>query len=108
MLEDTTTSANHYRPGCFREPVHCPGGELAEVVDGVWLTERGYERFQSPLDSFSRPPCTVTRNQKERYVAFERWASGCFLWLNWCFETVKLYRYERPEALYSSPFTLSW
>lgn len=96
-------------PPTVDDPHTVPWGELAEIVDAVWLTERGYGRLDEQLRSLkdSSRPSPITRTQKERYMAFERWASGCVLWLNWCFETVELYRHERAEALFSSPFTLS-
>ena len=98
------------------DPFTIPWGELAEVVDGVWLTEEGYERLQTIIDDFGPPatgivrqfPHSLTDTQKRRYMAFERWASGCVLWLNWCFDAVELYRHARSEALFTPPFTLLW
>src|SRR5699024_708932 len=82
-------------------------GEIAEAVDAVWLTERGYEQLRT-IEDAGRKSWTsqnYTEEQQQRYANFEWWASGCVLWLNWCFETVELYRHERDESLYISPFT---
>jgi hypothetical protein len=93
-------------PAASGEPSTVPWGELAKIVDAVWLTERGHERLRL-LKRRRQSTRTLTRTQERRYDTFELWASGCVLWLDWCFETVELYRHGRAEALFLSPITLS-
>lgn len=93
-------------PAASDDPFTVPWGKLAEIVDAVWLTERGYERLQLAVRD-SQVSRTFTLTQERRYKAFERWASGCVLWLNWCFETIELYRHGRAEALFLSPINHS-
>lgn len=102
----------------LRSPYRFPWGEISHVVDAVWLTERGHERLRrlnnseygemGTLEWTKHHPSYRIRgkDQQERFLAFERWASGCVLWLRWKFETVSLYRHARPEDLYVEPFSV--
>lgn len=88
------------------DPYTIPWGHLSEIVNGVWLSEQGFDRLQT-FEEENHPHEPYSSEQIERYAVFEKWASGCILWLNWCFESVELYRHKRHESLYSPPFSCS-